>query len=116
MIRLGALFVAVCMVLIAVSFGAILYLLFGVSVPSAAVVAVAALPCLAVYNAVSTRMRYQTELSGQLGDLSRGTADLARQVGEQGRRIVALEKAGDAAVQKAVAVAQPLQAELGELG
>jgi cyclic-di-GMP phosphodiesterase TipF (flagellum assembly factor) len=116
MLRLSALFVAICMLLIAGAFGLVLYLVFGVSGAEASVVAVAALTCLAVYNAVSTRIRYQSELSGQLGDLSRGTADLARQVGEQGRRLAALEKSGDAAVQKAIAVAQPLQAELSELG
>src|SRR4051812_33765343 len=105
MLRLSALFVAICMLLIAGAFGLVLYLVFGVSGAEASVVAVAALTCLAVYNAVSTRIRYQSELSGQLGDLSRGTADLARQVGEQGRRLAALEKSGDAAVQKAIAVA-----------
>ena len=116
MIRLSALFVAVCMVLIAGSFGGVLYLAFGMSGAESAVVALAAMTCLAIYHAVSTRIRYQSELSGQLGDLSRGTADLARQVGEQGRRLAALEKSSEAAVQKAVAVAQPLQNELNELG
>ncbi len=116
MIRLSALFVAVCMVLIAGSFGGVLYLAFGMSGAEASVVGLAAMTALAVYHAVSTRMRYQSELSGQLGDLSRGTADLARQVAEQGRRLAALEKSSDAAVQKAIAISQPLQAELGELG
>lgn len=116
MIRLSALFVAVCMVLIAGSFGGILYLAFGLSGAESAVVALAAMTGLAVYHAVSTRIRYQSELSGQLGDLSRGTADLARQVGEQGRRLAAIEKNSEAAVQKAVAVSQPLQGELNELG
>jgi len=116
MIRVGALFVAICMLLIAGSFGAVLYLAFGVTGAEAAVVALAALTGLAVYHSVSTRTRYQSELSAQLGDLSRGTADLARQVGEQGRRLAALETSSGAAVQKAIAVSQPLQAELSELG
>src|SRR5687768_2699710 len=116
MIRLSALFVAVCMVLIAGSFGGVLYLAFGMTGAEAAVVALAALTGLAVYHAVSTRVRYHSELSGQLGDLSRGTADLARQVGEQARRLAALEKNSESAVQKAIAVSQPLQTEISELG
>jgi cyclic-di-GMP phosphodiesterase, flagellum assembly factor TipF len=116
MIRLSALFVAVCMVLIAGSFGGVLYLAFGMTGAEAAVVALAALTGLAVYHAVSTRIRYQSELSGQLGDLSRGTADLARQVGEQARRLATLEKNSESAVQKAIAVSQPLQTEISELG
>ena len=116
MIRLSALLVAICMILIAASFGFVLYLSFGVTGAEASVVALAALTGLAVYNAASTRFRYQSELSGQIGDLSRGTADLARQVGEQGRRLAALEKSSDNAIQKAIAASQPLQAELDELG
>jgi len=116
MIRLGALFVAICMVVIAGSFGALLYLVFGVTGAESAVVALAALTGLATYNAVTTRIRVQAELSAQIGDLSRGVADLARQVGEQGRRIAALEKGSDAAVQRALAVTQPVQAEIAELG
>ena len=116
MIRLSALLVAVCMVLIAGSFGLVLYLTFGVSGAEAAVVALAALTGLAVYNAAAARFRYQSELSGQIGDLSRGTADLARQVGEQGRRLATLEKSSDNAIQRSVAAVQPLQSELNELG
>jgi cyclic-di-GMP phosphodiesterase TipF (flagellum assembly factor) len=116
MIRLSALLVAICMVLIAGSFGLVLYLTFGVTGAEAAVVALAALTGLAVYNAAATRFRYQSELSGQIGDLSRGTADLARQVGEQGRRLATLEKTSDNAIQKAIAASQPLQGELNELG
>jgi cyclic-di-GMP phosphodiesterase TipF (flagellum assembly factor) len=104
------------MVLIAGSVGAVLYLAFGMSGAESSVVSLAALTGLAVYHAVSTRIRYQSELSGQLGDLSRGTADLARQVGEQGRRLAALEKSSEAAVHKAIAIAQPLQGEINELG
>jgi len=115
MIRLSALFVAVCMVVIAGSFGLVLYLLFGVTGAESAVVGLAALTGLAVYNATAMRMRLQSELSGQIGDLSRGTADLARQVGEQGRRLQALEKAADNSLQKAIALTQPYQTELNEL-
>ena len=116
MVRLSALLIAICMVLIASSFGFVLYLTFGVTGAESAVIALAALTGLAVYNATATRKRYQSELSGQIGDLSRGTADLARQVGEQGRRLAMLEKNSDAAIQKALAATQPVQAEISELG
>jgi cyclic-di-GMP phosphodiesterase TipF (flagellum assembly factor) len=115
MIRLSALLIAICMVVIAGSLGLVLYLTFGVTGAEAAVVALTALTGFSVYNAVATRMRYQSELSAQLGDLSRGTADLARQVGEQGRRLASLEKGSDAAIQKAFSATQPLQAEISEL-
>ena len=115
MIRLSALLIAICMVVIAGSLGLVLYLTFGVTGAEAAVVALTALTGFSVYNAVATRMRYQSDLFNQLGDLSRGTADLARQVGEQGRRLATLEKTSDAAIQKALAATQPLQAEISEL-
>jgi cyclic-di-GMP phosphodiesterase TipF (flagellum assembly factor) len=94
----------------------VLYLLFGVTGAESSVVALAALTGLAVYNATATRVRFQSELSGQIGDLSRGTADLARQVGEQGRRLQALEKAADNSLQKAIALTQPYQNDLNDLG
>ena len=57
MIRLSALLVAVCMALIAGSFGLVLYLTFGLSGAEASVVALAALTGLAVYNAAATRFQ-----------------------------------------------------------
>jgi cyclic-di-GMP phosphodiesterase TipF (flagellum assembly factor) len=116
MIRLSALFVAICMVLIASAFGAVLYLGFGLTGAEGVAVAVAALTGLAIYNTVAIRARYQNDLMAQIADLSRGTADLARQVAEQGRHIAALEKGADAAVDKALAATQPIQVEIGELG
>ena len=115
MVRLSALLIAICMVVIAASLGLVLYLSLGLTGAEAAVVALSALTCFSVYNAVATRMRYQSELAAQLGDLSRGTADLARQVGEQGRRLATLEKNSDTNIQKAFAATQPLQAEISEL-
>jgi len=116
MIRLSALFVATCMVLIAGAFGAILYLEFALSAAEATAVAVVALTGLAIYNTVALRARYQNELLGQINDLSRGTGDLARQVAEQGRRIIMLENDAELAVNKALAATRPMQDEIGELG
>ena len=87
MLRLGAIFIAVCMVLIAASFGAELYLIFGLSGAESAIAALVTLAGLALYNAVTTRLRDRSDFGGQIADLSRGTADLARQVAEMGRQI-----------------------------
>jgi cyclic-di-GMP phosphodiesterase TipF (flagellum assembly factor) len=48
--------------------------------------------------------------------LSNGTADLARQVTEQGRLIVELEKKSDDVGTRAQAAIQPVQSEMSELG
>src|ERR1700724_4601752 len=91
MARLYAVFIAVCMVLIAGSVGAVLYLYYGFLRIEAAVVAVAVLTGLALFNAISARARDRTDVGDQIADLSRGTADLARQVADIGRRLSAVE-------------------------
>src|SRR5439155_15281186 len=89
--RLDAIFVALCMALIAASAGAVTYLIFGVSVLEAATVAVAAGTALALYNTVAWRRSVQSGTSDQLAHLSRGSSELARQVAEMGRRLAAVE-------------------------
>jgi len=116
MIRLGAIFVAVCVVLIAASFGAVSYLYFGLSGAEASILALAALTGLALYNAVTARLRNRTDIGSQIADLSRGGADLARQVAEMGRRVAAIEGKVEGSLNKARTIADPLAAELGELG
>ncbi|GAB1715334.1 MAG: diguanylate phosphodiesterase (EAL domain) [Nitrobacter sp.] len=91
MIRISTIFVAVCMVLVSGSLGLVLYSLTNLRASEAAVVALAALTFLILYNAVSTRMRDRSDVDGQIADLSQGIADLARQVGEFGRRLAAVE-------------------------
>jgi cyclic-di-GMP phosphodiesterase TipF (flagellum assembly factor) len=117
MMRLGAAFIAVCMVLIAGSLGAVLYLSAGLSGVEAAVGAIGVLIALVVYNAATTRGRDREATSDQIADLSRGTADLARQVGEIGRRLEAVESSAAAAADKAArAAAAPLAGEIEVLG
>ncbi len=120
MLRLSALFVVGCMVLIAASAGVVLYLVFGMGGAEATLVALVALSGLALYNAVTTRLRDRADLGGQIADLSRGTADLARQVAELGRRTAALEGHGDkvaeGAAERTRKVTEPVAAELSELG
>jgi cyclic-di-GMP phosphodiesterase, flagellum assembly factor TipF len=119
MLRVGAIFVVLCMVLIAASAGAVLYLLVGLRAQESMILAISVLTGLAIYNAASNRMRDRANLSAQIADLSRGTADLARQVAEVGRRTAALEEQGDkiaaAAVAQARAGTESMTTELGEL-
>ena len=120
MLRLGAIFIVVCMVLIAASVGAALYLLAGLHASESMIVAVAVLTGLAIYNAVTSRLRDRSDLGGQIADLSRGTGDLARQVAELNRRTAALEGQGDktldGAVEKIRSATEPITSELAELG
>jgi cyclic-di-GMP phosphodiesterase TipF (flagellum assembly factor) len=91
MIRISTIFIAICMVLVAASLGLALYSLVGISGTVSAIIALAALTFMILYNAVSMRLRDRTDVGGQIADLSRGTADLARQVAEFGRRLSSIE-------------------------
>jgi len=114
--RISAIFIAVCMVLIAGSIGAVLYLGFKVDESTAAIVALAALTAMALVNAVSGRLRDRGDVGDQIADLSRGVADLARQVSEMSRRLSAMESRVESAVNKARGAVDPIAAEIGELG
>jgi cyclic-di-GMP phosphodiesterase TipF (flagellum assembly factor) len=114
MLRLTAIFIAICVVLIAASLGAVGYLLFGLSVAEAAIVALTAMTALALYNTVNARLRDRSDFGDQIADLSRGTADLARQVAELGRRVIAFEH--QEASRRNRSASDPLAAEIGELG
>ena len=113
--RISAIFIAVCVVLIAASVGAVLYLGFGVDASTSAIVALAALTAMALFNTVSNRLRDRGDLGDQIGDLSRGTADLARQVAEISRRLNAVE-IKIATPARARSGTDPLATEIGELG
>ncbi|MFT4275160.1 MAG: EAL domain-containing protein [Rhodopseudomonas sp.] len=91
MIRISTIFIAVCMVLIATSLGMVVYAAAGFSVAQAGMVGLTALTLFVLYQAVAMRMRDRAEAGHQIADLSRGTADLARQVGDFGRRLAVVE-------------------------
>ena len=55
MVRISAIFTALCMVLIAASLGAVLFFSFGFSLTDAALSALGILTALAIYNAVAGR-------------------------------------------------------------
>jgi len=115
MLRIAAIFVAVCVVLIAASLGAVVYLVLGLSLVESGVVALAALTALALYNGLSTRVRDRTDIGEQIADLSRGSADLAKQVAELSRRVAVLEGEVSAPAKPRPAN-DPLALEIGELG
>ena len=116
MLRLTAIFIAVCVVLIAASLGAVIYLVFGLSASESSIVALATLAVLTIYNTVSSRVRDRSDVGDQIADLSRGTADLARQVGELGRKVAAFEQdAGNLERRVTIAIG-PVSSEMGEIG
>src|SRR5215470_1177181 len=114
--RLSAVFVAICMVLIAGSIGAVLYLRFGLNGTQSTIVALIALIGLGLLNAVSGRVPTAADTSGQIANLAHGVADLAHQVAELGRRVSAIEGRAQAVVEKTLAVNQATTAEMGEAG
>jgi len=114
MLRLTAIFIAICMVLIAASLGAIGYLIFGLTGTEASLIALAAMSGLALYNTVTARLHDRDHVGKQIADLSRGTADLARQVAEMTRRQIALENLE--ASRRAPGPNEAMAAEIGELG
>lgn len=116
MIRVSTFFVAVCMALIAASFGYLLYRIVGLSPFQAVIGAVALLTTLMLFNAVSMRVRDKTDLTGQLSDLAHGTTDLARQVAEFGRRLHAIEGRMTTLHSHTDRRLEPMRQEIGELG
>ena len=115
MLRISAIFIAACMVLIAGSVGVVVYLRFGFTGAESALVALGALTALAVYNAIAARKHDRLEASNQLANLARGSDDLARQLAEFGRRLGAMEGKVDTVIDRALATAQPLAAEIEEM-
>src|SRR3984885_6776282 len=115
MLRISAIFIAVCMVLIAGSIGFVVYLRFGFNGAESALVALGTLMALAVYDAITARKRDRLEASNQLANLARGPGDLPRQLAEFGRRLSAMEVKVDSVIDRALATAQPLAAEIEEL-
>jgi len=114
--RLGTVFIVACMVVIAASAGALLYLGFGLSGMEATVVALAVLTALGLYSTFATRTGVRSAVGSQLGDLSRSNFELGRQVNELNRRIAGVESRVDVAQARARAAIDPLAVEISELG
>jgi cyclic-di-GMP phosphodiesterase TipF (flagellum assembly factor) len=116
MIRISTIFVGICMVLVSASLGLVLYAIAGISGYESAIVALTALTVMILYNAVSMRIKDRAESTGQITDLSRGTADLARQVAEFGRRLAVVESKIASAGTANQDRIQTVAGEIGELG
>lgn len=114
--RISAIFIAICMALIAGSIGAALFLGAGLDARTAAIIALAALVAMALYNTITNRLRDRTDLGDQIADLSRGTSDLARQVAELGRRMNSIEARVESTVSRTRGADDPIAVEIGELG
>jgi cyclic-di-GMP phosphodiesterase TipF (flagellum assembly factor) len=114
--RISAIFIAVCMLLIAGSVGALLYLGLTLDGRTSAIIGLAALVVMALYHAVSSRLRDRGDLGDQIADISRSTADLGRQMAEMSRRLGTVENRVDKSVNKASGAGDPFAAEIGELG
>ena len=115
MVRISAIFIAACMVLIAISLGIVVYLRFGFTGAESALVALGILTALAVYNAVSARLRDRAEASAQISTLSRSSGDLARQLAEFGVRLNTMDTKVEHVLNRSLQAAQPLAAEIEEL-
>src|SRR5262245_62643904 len=113
--RLAAIFVAACIVLIAGSAGAVAYFAFGFNRSETAIVAVAVLTALALYNMVSARLGVRAVADNQLRDMARGHADMARKIAELDAGVAALQRRLDGMLDKARAATDPLAVELGQL-
>ena len=74
MVRISAIFISTCMVLIAGSLGFVVYLRFGLTGAELTLIALGALTALAVYNAVAARKHDRLEASNQLANLARAPA------------------------------------------
>jgi cyclic-di-GMP phosphodiesterase, flagellum assembly factor TipF len=114
-VRIRVIFIAVCIVLIAASLGAVLYLRLGFSGADSALVALVVLIAAAICNEVVARKRDRAEMSNQLSELSRGSGDLARQLAQFGRRLGAMEGKVETVLDKALATTEPLAREVEEL-
>ena len=114
MVRISAMFIALCMTLIAASLGAVLFLRFGLSAVNSALTALGVLTVLALYHAVAGRKRDRAEVNDQVSSLARGSGDLARQVAEFGRRLSLMEDKIEN-LASAAPTAQPLAIEIEEL-
>jgi cyclic-di-GMP phosphodiesterase TipF (flagellum assembly factor) len=114
--RISAIFIAVCMVLIAGSLGAVLYLGLKVDAGTSALAALAALIGMMLYDTLRGRVHDRGDVDGQIADLSRGAADLARQVAETANRVSAMENRIDGAMHRVHAAVDPIATEIGELG
>jgi cyclic-di-GMP phosphodiesterase TipF (flagellum assembly factor) len=110
---LGSLFIAVCMALIAASAGAVAHFGVGLAPLESALIALALLFALTSYQVFALRRRDRADALERYEDLARTATHIAREVGELGRRVGALESAAAADLRS---LTEPLAREVSELG
>ena len=110
--RIGSIFIILCMALVAGSIGAALHYLAAVPVTECAYISLAILFALMTLEVIASRNRDKTEMTGRLEELSRAASDISREVGTLSRRVSALENATNAEMKSLTA---PLSQEIGEL-
>jgi cyclic-di-GMP phosphodiesterase, flagellum assembly factor TipF len=115
MVRISAIFIAFCVTLIAASLGVVLFVRFGFSAVDSALIALGVLSLLALYNAIVGRKRARADVRDQVSTVARGSGDLARQLGEFGRRLNAIESKVEGVFARTAASTQPLATEIEEL-
>jgi cyclic-di-GMP phosphodiesterase, flagellum assembly factor TipF len=87
----GAIFLALLLMLGAGSIGGVLHRFFGYDRVESALVSIGMLAILGLLQVLIVRARDRGAISDRVADLSRGAADLARQVAETGRRLATME-------------------------
>jgi cyclic-di-GMP phosphodiesterase TipF (flagellum assembly factor) len=110
--RIGSIFIIICMALIAASIGAALHYLAAVSVTECAYISLAILFALMTCEVIASRNRDRSEMTGRIEELSRAASDISREVGTLGRRVMALENGTGTELKNLTA---PLSREIGEL-
>lgn len=114
MTRYTAISAAFSMVLIAAALGLAGYFLLGLTLPEAALAALATLAILTLLQSVAARLRDRADIGEQIADLSRASADIARKLAEIDQRVAAMETTIGDSLGSTRALVDPLIAEVGE--
>ena len=110
--RIGSIFIIVCMALVAASIGAALHYLVHIPLNECAYISLAILFALMTLEVIASRNRDKAEITGRIEELSRAASDISREVGTLGRRVSALENGTNSELKTLTA---PLSREIGEL-
>lgn len=110
--RIGSIFIILCMALISASIGAALHYVAGIQTSEAAYISLAVLFALMTCEVIASRTRDRTETNDRFEQLSRASSDMAREIGTMSRRVAALETASNSELKSLTA---PISREIGEL-
>lgn len=108
----GSLFLALCMMLIAASAGAVLHFVLALDPIEASLIALVLLFAMTTLEVTVARQRDRADLADRLEGLARTSSDIAREVGELRYRVIALEKAP---LPDTTAATEPLVREINAL-